>query len=301
MRVRLRWGVAAAVLAYCAAAPAAGAQAPHAALPTPAQLAALAFPGWSDGDAGRVHTVQVPFGAAERNGWRTGRARVLVEPKLVLRADAGRVVLVAGLAPAGEDGRANAAQSTPMALAAYQFERQDGAWRLDIGQGIFAWRGFKGGATLRAVALSDRQQGLAVEYGSCWDGYCGMWLALFEVDKGGMRREPAVELPLSGANVAGEADCPRRLHPLVKQPAQSFAARSAPDTADEHDCYAIDAGWTVEGTQDRPGALVVHYQGAISRAGTRLSPPVVVDQRQVLRYGSGKYRAVSGFNPVPPI
>jgi hypothetical protein len=46
---------------------------------------------------------------------------------------------------------------------------------------------------------------------------------------------------------------------------------------------------------------VIHYQGAISRADAHAAAPVAIDQKQVLRYGSGKYRAVSGFNPVPPI
>jgi hypothetical protein len=268
-------------------------------LPAPAQLAPLAFPGWSASGPGRVHTVQVPFGTAERNGWRTGQARVLVEPRLVLRADAGHLVLIAGLVPADADGRAGAAQATPMALAAYVFEKAGNAWRLSLSQGIFAWRGFGGNATLHAVALGGQRQGLGVEYGSCWDGYCGTWLALYEQDKGGMRHEPAVELALSGANTGSAADCPRRLQAAGRERAPAQVKAQA--GADAHDCYAIDGSWTVEANQDKPGDLVVHYQGVIDRADARLAPPLAVDQRQVLRYGGGKYRAVSGFNPVPAL
>lgn len=137
-----------------------------------------------------------------------------------------------------------------MALAAYQFELRDGAWRLAGSQGIFALRGFSGTAALHAVVLSSRRQGLAVEYGSCWGGHCGAWLALYELKDGRVRREPAVELALSGINADSATDCQRRLQPLIK---------------------------------------------------ARLLAPAAIDQRQVLHYGDGKYRAVSGFDPVPPI
>ena len=288
-RVHFQAGLLLGTLACAAAAAAAGTE--PAALPAPARLAALAFPGWSDSAPGRVQTVQVPPGAGA--GWGSGAVRVVVEPKLVLR-DGERLTLVAGLVPAGEDGRPAAAQLTPMALASYQFERARDGWRIGARQGIFAWRGFAGTATLHAVALPDRRQGLGVEYGSCWDGYCGTWLALYEVGGGGVRREPAVELALSGTNLDGAGDCARRLQPLVKPRAAEPSARV---DGTEHDCYDIDGSWTIEPA----GELQVHYQGAISRADTRLSPPVAIDQRHVLRYGSGKYRAVSGFNPVPPI
>ena len=47
---------------------------------------------------------------------------------------------------------------------------------------------------------------------------------------------------------------------------------------------------------------MIRYQGAISRADSAMRRRrCAIDQRQVLRYGGGKYRAVSGFNPVPPI
>lgn len=271
------------------------------ALPAPAQLAALAFPGWSDSATGRIQTVPVPpGGGGRRTGWNAGTLRVLVEPRLVLRGEGERLTLIAGLVPAGEDGRALATPTTPMALAAYQFERAKGGWNLSARQGIFAWRGFDGAATLRAVALGGHRQGLGVEYGSCWQGYCGTWLALYELNKGVVRREPAVELALSGTNQEGVGDCPRRLQPLVKPPA---ADPAPPRTAgaEEHDCYAIEGSWTIEPAGEQPGDLNIRYQGALSRAETRLAPPVPIDQHHVLRYGSGKYRAVSGFNPVPAL
>lgn len=273
---------------------------------TPAQLAALAFPGWSDSPAGRVQTVTLPrmpgtFHNPARNGWIAGPNRVLAEPRLVLRLDATHVTLIAGLVPSEESSQRSVAHTTPMALAAYQFEQQDGSWKLSGRQGVFALRGFFGEANLRAVPLSSQRQALGVEYGSCWQGYCGTWMALYELDRGIVRQEPAVEMALSGINVDASADCLRRLQPLIKPHGQDPSVHEDGTAPDGHDCYAIDSSWTIEPSRDQPGDLVIRYQGAISRADTHALPPSPIDQRQVLRYGSGKYRAVSGFNPVPPI
>jgi hypothetical protein len=300
--VRTVLGLACAALA-CAAAVATGSPA----APEPAQLAALAFPGWSDSPAGRIQTVTLPPPRTTHDGyasWNAGANRVLADPRVVLRVDATHLTLIAGLTPAREDGKPAASQLAPMALAAYQFELRDGAWNLAGRQGIFAFRGFSGTAALRAVALSGQHPGLAVEYGSCWDGYCGTWLALYELKDGTVRREPAVELALSGVNVDSAADCQHRLQPLVKARLQDSQVRDDGGPPDSHDCYAIDGSWSIDlahEAHDEPGDLVLRYQGAMSHGEAHMLAPVAVDQRQVLRYGGGKYRAVSGFDPVPPI
>jgi hypothetical protein len=293
----------AAVAVTCMTALCAGASAP--ALPSPAQLAALAFPGWSDSTAGRVHSATLPplpgMAHGIYAGWSKGPNRVLVEPKLVLRTDASHLTLIAGLVPAGDDGRANTTQATPMALAAYQFEQRGSAWGVSGRQGIFALRGFSGAAAVREVALAARRRAVAVEYGSCWQGYCGTWLAVYEAGRDMVRRDAAVELALSGINVDSAPDCQRRLAPLVKPHAPDPSPHDGGGAADAHDCYAIESSWTIDATHDQPGDLTIHYQGAISRAEAPAAPPAAVDQREILRYGNGKYRAVSGFSPVPAI
>jgi hypothetical protein len=279
--------------------------APSAAM-APAQLASLAFPGWSEGVGGRLQTVSLPRmpGMSREPGlavWSEGANRVLVDPRLVLRTDASHLTLIAGLVPATESGKPAVSHVLPMALGAYQFERHGGSWRLAGRQGVFAMRGFFGEATVRAVPLSSQRQGIAVEYGSCWQGYCGTWMSLYELDKGTVRQEPAVEMALSGINVDATSDCMRRLQPLIKPHAQEPHPDDGKVAGDSHNCYAIESSWAVESSREQPGDLVIRYQGAMSRAEAHLAPPAAIDQRQVLRYSGGKYRAVSGFNPVPPI
>jgi len=274
--------------------------------PTAAQLAALAFPGWNDSTAGRVHGAALPpipgvVAHGVHTGWNQGMNRVVVEPKLVLRTDATHLTLIAGLVPAGDDGRSNAAHATPMALAAYQFEQHAGTWGVSGRQGIFALRGFSGAATVHEVTLAARRPAVAVEYGSCWQGYCGTWLAVYEVNRDMVRHEPAVELALSGINADSAADCQRRLVPLIKPRTPDPAPRDDGVAADTHDCYAIESSWAIDAGHDQPGDLTIRYQGAMSRAEAHAGPPTAIDQRQVLRYGNGKYRAISGFSPVPAI
>jgi hypothetical protein len=294
-------------LAWLGVLPAAGmALAAPAAKVTPAQLAALAFPGWSDSPAGRVQTVTLPRmpGLSREPGmavWSVGPNQVLADPRLVLRIDATHLTLIVGMVPSNDSGKPLASHVLPMAIAAYQFEQRGGSWKLAGRQGVFAMRGFFGEASLRAVPLSGQRQALAVEYGSCWQGYCGTWMSLYELDKGAVRQEPAVEMALSGINVDSTGDCLRRLQPLIKPHPQDRPGADDGVAPDSHDCYAIESSWTVEPSRAEPGDLVIRYQGAISRADTHALPPTQIDQRQVLRYGSGKYRAISGFNPVPPI
>ncbi|TQK05066.1 hypothetical protein [Herbaspirillum sp. SJZ107] len=291
---------AAAGLAATACGPAA-----QAAEPDMGRLMAQAFPGWDDSAAGHVRTVTVPHlpGVTDVRGanWETGAQRVLAAPELVLRTDATHLTLVAGLVPAGADGKPAAAHTVPRALAAYQFARRGGAWTLAASQGIFALRGFFGEASLHRVALSGQRQGVAVEYGSCWGGYCGTWLALYELQGPTVQGTPVVEMALSGTNVNAALDCARRLQPLVKAPPQDSGLHDSGTPPDNHDCYTIDGNWQVDPARAQPGDLVVHYHGAISRAEAHAAAPAAIDQRQVLRYQGGRYRAVAGFNPVPPI
>jgi hypothetical protein len=269
--------------------------------PSLVQLMALAVPGWHDDAGGRLQSVDLPPQHGHPAGWHAGANRVLAEPRLLLHGDADHLTLIAGLVPAGADGRPAADQLAPMALAAYPFERRGGAWQPAGSRDVFALRGFSGNATLHAVTLSGGRQAVAVEYGSCFQGYCGTWLALYESDKGTMRHEPAVELALSGTNVDGAADCARRLQPSPGPAPQHAGLRSDGAALDAHDCYAIESSWTI----DPAGDLVIRYRGAISRAEQQMQVTQqaarTIDQRQVLRYGNGRYRAVSGFNPVPQI
>ncbi len=287
-------GVALAVLA-------AGVHSAAAPLPSPSKLAEIAFPGWSGSTKTHVRTVHLM--RENRNGWdvdEQGAALALIEPKLVLQSAEDRLTLVAGLVPADADGRPAASHATPMALAAYQFHRGGDGWRLVSRQEGFDFQGFFGDATVRPVALSERRAGIAVESGSCWQGYCGTWLAVYEFRDGRAMPEPVLETALGGANINSAGDCARRLQPLV-------AAKNHDDHTDgdvpagSHDCYAIEGRWSVARSEAEPGEVTLRFKGAMSRRDASAAPAAAIDERERFQYRGGKYEWVEGDNPVPAI
>jgi hypothetical protein len=251
-----------------------------AALPTPAQLAQLVFPRWSDSAAGRVQTVTL---ARSAQGWGTGAPmRVLVAPKVVLRGAADQLTLIAGLVPAREDGAADIARATPMGLAAYRFRRTGTKWQLNARQEGFDYQGFFGEAKVHQLVLSNLRRGIAVEAGSCFSGYCGAWMSLYELDDGKVRPRLIGGLAVRGSNVDTASDCAQRLAPLVTIKATQKVA-DADASLEPHDCYAIDTTWSVAPSPTTPGELTIHYRGAISHGDARGPAPLAIDQRQVLR------------------
>lgn len=265
------------------------------AAPSMRELMRIAFPGWSPDRAQIVALV-----AANPVWDQNPQPKVLAEPKLLLRTGPHSLTLIAGLVPAYADGASVAAHPTPMGLGAYHFRRVGSAWALDQRQDGFGYQGYFGAATLREAPLSDTRQGIAVESRSCWQGYCGTWVALYELDGGQFKTAPAAEAMIGAINVFGTDDCAKRLRPL-----QVFKiAPSRTDDADRpHDCYAIKSTWSFAPAAAEPGDLIIHFKGVFSK-GSEQGPaakPVRIDQRQVLRYRDGKYEPLSGSNPVPNI
>jgi hypothetical protein len=263
-----------------------------AAPPAAEDLLRIVFPGWDQTDRGRLQ--QATLAATER-GWGTGQQQgVMVDPKLVIETSRDGVTLLAGLVPKF------AAHVTPMALSAYHFRRAGAHWVLEDRQEGFGYRGFFGEATLRQIDMSSNTAGVGVEYGSCWGGFCGSWLTVYQVRHGKVQEKPVAEITLAGFNYNSAGDCRRRLQPLLQlEPGDVHAdedTSSAP-----HSCYKISATWSVApSTGSQPGEMTIHYSGAISQP-----PPAsavrAIDQDLVLRFIGGEYRVVSGEDPVPRI
>ena len=62
---------------------------------------------------------------------------MLAAPELVLRTDATHLTLIAGLVPAGADGKPAAAHTVPRALAANHLARPGGGWTRAASPGLF--------------------------------------------------------------------------------------------------------------------------------------------------------------------
>lgn len=292
----LKKAIRAGAAASCAAlAVAAGAAPP----PSAETLARIVFPGTEGRLAGSVQTVALP---GNGRGWGSGEPmRVVIDPRLALHSGADSITLIVAMVPADSDGKPAAFHPTPVALSAYRFRQAGAHWALMARQEGFAYQGFFGEADVRPLTLSERTQGLAVQTGSCWGGYCGSWVALYQLDDPSVAPRPVAALTVKGINSTSATDCAGRLRPLIG----GDPADTRPDIdarPESHDCYAIESDWSIAPSANAvPGELTIHYRGAISRAASKPGPPERIDQRQVLRYTNGAYQVVSGTNPIPPI
>jgi hypothetical protein len=286
------------MLAAIAIAVPAAAQAPDGDMPSMSDLLAVAFPKWADDTEGRMQTIaqtkltqrwtsDAPSKAKQR--------KVIVEPTLLLRAGPGRLVLLATMRPAGDDGAAQWSHGTPAGLAAYTFTTSPSGWKLLKRQEPFDLKGYEGAAHLEGVRLSGKVQGLVAEYGSCWQGYCGRWISVYEVGKDGVRPAGIADLPLAADNVYARPDCVKRLRPEL--PGLRRGDRVAEgDSVPPGDCFKIEGRWNIEEAEAAPGAFLVDFSGAHSgkdSAAQRIS------QRLRFQWRGTRYEPGSGSNPVP--
>jgi hypothetical protein len=278
----------------------AAAQAPEEDMPSMGELLAVAFPKWADDTEGRVQTIpltkltqrwtpETPPTAKQR--------KVIVEPKLVLRAAPGRYVLLATMQPAADDGVAQWSHGTPAGLAAYIFTTSPAGWKLLKRQEPFDLKGYEGAAHVEPVRLSAAVQGLVVEYGSCWQGYCGRWLSVYEVGKDGVKPAGIADMPLSADNVHARADCVQRLRPELPGLRPGDVAANAA-MAPPGDCFKIEGHWKIEEAPATPGAFIVDFSGAHS---AKDHPAQRIFERLRYQWRGSKYETGSGVNPVPKI
>jgi hypothetical protein len=286
--------------AFLAVAVPAAAQAPEEDMPSKGDLIIVAFPTWSDDTAGRVQSIAL---TRLTQRWtpdtppKAKQRKVIVEPTLVLRAAPGRFVLLATMQPADDDGGADWNHTTPAGLAAYTFTTSPAGWKLLKRQEPFDLKGFEGAARVEPVRLSKAAQGLVAEYGSCWQGYCGRWISVYEVGKDGVKPAGIADLPLAADNVYAHPDCVRRLRPELPGLRPGDPVKDAAGVP-PGECFRIEGRWNIEEAETTPGAFIVDFSGAQS---AKDSPAQRIFGRLRYQWRGGRYEPGSGSNPVPKI
>jgi len=263
--------------------------------PQPDELLQIAFPKWKDEEGGRVQSIAT---SAVTRGWdaRQGKKRnVIVVPRQVVRVTPDRLVLVATLTPAGDDGVPQIDHGTPVGLAAYTFKPGKDGWKLAKRQEPFGLQGFEGRAQVGVLPLSSIAQGLHVTWGSCWQGHCVDLFALYAIGADGVQPQPLLVQKIKGGNVYSRPDCIERLAGVVQglQPADpAYADEKVPPGR----CYAIEGRWEVASAS----ALTLRFTGAMSKADKNGNAPAQrVDQAMKFEFRGGRYVLVSGSNPIP--
>jgi hypothetical protein len=298
----MRRFLAAAVVTLSAAASGpAAAQTPDEDMPSMGDLISAAFPKWTDDTDGRVQTIAESKLTQRWTGDTPSKAKqrkVIVEPTMVLRAAPGRYVLLATMQPAYDDGTAQWAHGTPAGLAAYTFTTSANGWKLLKRQEPFDLRGYEGAAHLEPVQLSATVQGVVAEYGSCWQGYCGRWISVYELGKDGVKPAAIANLALSADNVYARPDCVERLKSHLPRLTPGDPA-GANDPVPPGRCFKIEGRWSIEVSDNAPGAFVVSFGGADS--GKDGGAASRIEQSLRYQWRGARYERSSGSNPVPSL
>lgn len=269
--------------------------------PQPDELLQIVFPKWADEEGGRVQSIAT--GAVTR-GWdtRQGRKRnVIVVPRQVVRVGPDRLVLLAALTPADDGGAPLVAHGTPVGLAAYVFKPGKDGWKVARRQEPFDLQGYEGEVQMDVVPLSAKAKALNVNWGSCWQGYCVDWFALYAIGVDGVKAPPLVLQKIKGGNIYSRDDCAERLGSIIPGMAQP---QRHDDQAPPAECYAIEGRWEIAGAGVAkgavPGPLTLRFTGAMSKADKHGSLPAQrVEQSMKFEFRGGRYVPVAGSNPIP--
>lgn len=241
-----------------------------------------------------------------------------MEPGTVIKLGGESVVLIAVGVPADNTGVSRAGHATSALLSAYWFNKRGDRWIKVAEQIAFTQEGFSGVAgELKQVDLGGGQTALSVENGSCWQGMCGSWLALYAIG------EKQVSKVFGGLMSSDSEGATESCSDLMKLPVGHQTRVPLESYSTNLGCYGIDGQWKIAAEQSGPGRLVIDYKGKQSSgeavpiqgaaadnaesAGDEEDSPTdeylvtvsEVRQKQIYRFEAGKYVLESGENPNP--
>lgn len=243
-------------------------------------LIALTFPDVPAGQPVVAERVELPFAYDSKDKNKRESIRAEIEPLYVVRLDATHAVLVTQVTPIDQNAAAITCHACSMFVGAYFFTQDDIGWRLSARQDVVASGGLEGnlGAT-KIHRLEDSHYALTAQWGSCWQGYCGQWLALVDL-KPDLAVGLAPDVALSADNDGAHGAC--SILDGKDQP--------LPDDK-EHECMDVKGKWAFRGPQ-----LVINFVGRVKDPE---KPVVNIRQQVVYSIAGGRLMVTSGENPVP--
>ena len=219
-----------------------------------------------------------------------GEEDVEVSPREVVRLDDTHAVMLTETVPLDAQGNAIDSHPSTAWLGAYYFEQgKDGLWKLARRKDGVANLGFSGSiGSTRIERIAPQRFVLTVTSGSCWQGACGSWLAVYELGRDAVRGL-ATSIALSASNTGGDEGC----EPVLEGKKPEEPPRNA--------CFDIDG--TPEfalGSDEQPGELRIVFHGKRTASEKNLRVETV-DATVVYAYRQGAYVLGGGRNPVPAL
>lgn len=286
----------------------------------PEALMRVAVPGWK---AEGPHSVLQIAAPAEGKGAKEREILpYALAPSAVLKLGEGVIVLITSGTPADDEGNQQIGHASSAMLGAYWFEKRDERWFKVAEQPGFALEGFSGlPGELRQLDLGGGKIALAVNNGSCWQGACGEWLALYAVDGRRMTKIFADLISSDNESESASGSC----SDLLALDAGAQRRVSQDEYSSVLGCYQIDGRATIQPTGKGVGQLVIEFSGKM--ASEEIVPVVpkpaqslaqdeseseeleeeflvtmeAVQRRQVYSFRNGRYVLLRGQNPNPTL
>lgn len=259
------------------------AEIPHATTLDRTALMAIAFPGWQASDGKAVQPIELPMNGGGKQAPGESKTRSEVLPLYVVRLSESHAVMLTQALAVDSGGEALACHACPGYVGAYSFTRYPNGWRLTARQDAVAAIGVNGSlGETKIVRTGENGFLFAADWGSCWQGYCGQWLALLSLQPD--RAIPyAPDLILSAENTGAHEEC-----------GSSPGSAATSDAA--HQCFDVKGTWKIQG--DRLVANFLGRRTDLDPDGRRL-PTKTIKQRAIYRVEKERLVLESGENPVP--
>lgn len=250
---------------------------------SPGTLMAQAFAGWK---ADQPHAVDLPADPASPQK----TSRVLVSPLQVIALDADhRALVVTG--PLDGGGEPVKGHAVGASISVYGFERRAGRWFQTFSRPALTWTGFYGEpGELKQQLLAPGRVAMSIENGSCWQGFCGSWVAVFAVTPEGV--QPMFSQRTSTSATGVTDSCGDWLDGKKDDAAD---ASLTPDN-----CFDIHGTWRFEAASGAGWPDVVLTFTGTEAAQDREGAPLTrrtIDQQLVLRHDGKAYQTLHGRNP----
>lgn len=211
--------------------------------------------------------------------------RATVVPLQVVQLDDTHALLLTDVR-SGEDCHA-----CPGVLGAYAYERDARGWRLVQRQdAVLSYGGYGRLGQLQVHTLAPGRHAATLLWGSCWQGMCGSWLKVLNLQAAGV--QPLDEhLPVAMDNDGAHEACSR----LDGKPLQEPWPKDGPAEPLEHQaCFQVEGQWRFVA-----GRLQIDFSGRERAVDDgKLMPVRRIAQRAVYELQPATLKLVAGENPI---
>lgn len=258
------------------------AEIPHATTLDRNALMAIVFPDWQGSDGKTVQAIELPMNGDNEQSPAETKTRSEILPLYVVKLSESHAVMLTQALPVDSNGEALACHACPGYVGAYSFTRYPSGWRLTARQDAVAEIGVNGSlGKTQIVRVGENGFLFTADWGSCWQGYCGHWLALMSLQPD--RAIPYAPDLISAENTGAHEEC-------------GSSPGSAVISDPVHQCFDVKGTWKIQG--DRLVANFLGHRTDLDPEGKRL-PTKTVKQQAIYRIEKERLVLESGENPVP--